>query len=227
MVNGILLVDKPVGISSNFALTKIKHAFPKGQKIGHAGTLDPFASGLLIVMLGSATKNFDYFQTLEKVYYTKAEFGYKTDTLDNTGEITEKSKKLITKDELNEVLSLFKGEIKQIPPQFSAKKINGTSAYLLKRKGVKFELEPRLVNIYSIDLIGFSFPSFELRTSVSSGTYIRTLVSDIGEKLGSFATCVELRREKIGDFSVNDAVDISGFIDTSSTYLLDKVLPNF
>ncbi len=208
MVDGILLIDKPRGITSYDVIRRLKPLFEKKQKIGHAGTLDPFATGLMIIMLGKATKLFDDFQKKSKFYKVVAEFGYETDTYDITGKKVYESKKDIGKEELKKVLGNFTGEIFQKPPVFSAKRVNGKRAYDLARKKQEVNLASKKVNVYSLELEDFDFPRFELKVECSSGTYIRSLVVDIARELGAFATSTELCRERIGEYSLDDAVNI-------------------
>jgi tRNA pseudouridine55 synthase len=205
MFEGILLIDKSDGMTSFDVIRRLKRLFSTKQKIGHAGTLDPFATGLLIITLGKCTKLFDSFQLMPKEYRVTSEFGFETDTYDITGEETFKCKKEILEKNLLKSMEKFKGEIMQVPPNFSAKKIGGKRAYELARKKEDFKLEPKQVNIYSLELLNFEFPKFEIRVKCSKGTYIRSLVVDIARDLGTYATPVSLRRESIGKYSVEDA----------------------
>lgn len=209
MIDGILLIDKEENITSYTAIRMLKRILPKGQKIGHAGTLDPFATGLLIVLLGKATKLMDTIHSLAKEYVVKAEFGYATDTQDYTGEKIKTSSTLIQifEEELKENISkYFLGDISQLPPQYSAKKINGQKAYDLARQGKTVVLQPRGINISKFDITDYSWPFVTFKIKCSTGTYIRTLVNDLGEKVGTYATAVELRRTRIGKFLVENAV---------------------
>ncbi len=208
MVDGILLINKPKGITSYDVIRRLKPLFEKRQKIGHAGTLDPFATGLMIIMLGKATKLFDSFQRTSKLYRVVAEFGYETDTYDITGGKIFEKKREIREEELKKVLKKFTGEILQVPPAFSAKRVNGKRAYDLARKKQEVTLNPKEVNIYSLELGGFDFPRFELKIECSSGTYVRSLVVDVARELQTFATSTELCREKIGEYSLDDAVNL-------------------
>lgn len=211
MIDGILLVDKEENITSYDVIRRIKKIALKGQKIGHAGTLDPFASGLLVILLGKGTKLMNKFLSFDKEYIVKAEFGYETDTQDRDGKIIEKReiKKIFQKDIEEIIKKKFIGEILQTPPLFSAKKINGRKAYSLAREGKIFELKPKRINIYKFDVISYNWPFAEFKIKCSSGTYIRTLVRDLGRKIGTLATAVELRRTKIGEFNVESADRIS------------------
>lgn len=212
--DGILLIDKEVGISSYDEIRKVKRDFAsrgelKGQKIGHAGTLDPFASGLLIIMLGKDCRRFDEFQKMKKTYVVRAEFGYETDTQDCTGEVifrdeSELWKGLTREDVEAEISKSFVGEILQIPPIYSAKKVDGKRAYDLAREGKEIVLQPKIVNVYEFRVIEWYLPFVRFEIVCSSGTYIRTLVRDLAAKLGTRATAVELRRTRVGEYSLND-----------------------
>ena len=219
MTEGILLVDKKKGITSYDVIRGLKRELPKGIKIGHAGTLDPFATGLLIVMIGrGATKLMNNFHKLQKEYEVEAKFGFATDTQDITGKIIKRSEKEeVSLEIIREILDKeFRGVIEQTPPIYSAKKIAGKKAYELAREGKDVKLSPKKVNIYEIDILKYSYPTLKLRVVCSTGTYIRTIVNDLGEKFGLYATATELRRTKIGPFSLKDCSD--------SIIPLDKVL---
>ncbi len=209
MIDGILLIDKEENITSYTAIRMLKRILPKGQKIGHAGTLDPFATGLLVVLLGKATKLMDTIHSLDKDYEVKAEFGYATDTQDCTGEKIKTSPTLpqISEEELKENISKYLlGEISQLPPQYSAKKVNGQKAYDLAREGKEVELKPKDISIYSFDIVDYNWPTVTFRIKCSTGTYIRTLVNDLGERVGTYSTAVALRRTRIGGFEIADAI---------------------
>ena len=209
MIDGILLIDKEENITSYTAIRMLKRILPKGQKIGHAGTLDPFATGLLIILLGKATKLMDTIHSLDKEYEVKAEFGYATDTQDCTGEKvkTSSTPQQVSKEELEENIQKYLlGNISQLPPQYSAKKINGQKAYDLAREGKEVVLKPKDISIYSFDIVEYNWPSVTFRIRCSTGTYIRTLVNDLGEKVGTYATAMELRRTNIGEFDVENAI---------------------
>jgi len=209
MIDGILLIDKEENISSYFVVKKLKWLLPRKYKIGHAGTLDPFATGLLVILLGKATKLMDTIHGLEKEYEVTAEFGYATDTQDCTGEkIKISSTPLqISKEELEEnIEEHFLGDISQLPPIYSAKQVDGIRAYDLARQGKEVELKPKNIHITKYEVIKYEWPFVTFRIVCSTGTYIRTLVNDLGEKVGTYATAVALRRTRIGDFNINDAI---------------------
>ncbi|MBD3329666.1 tRNA pseudouridine(55) synthase TruB [Candidatus Dojkabacteria bacterium] len=218
----IKLIDKPAGISSYDVIRQLKKELPRGQKIGHAGTLDPFATGLLIILLGKSTKRFQEFQNMKKHYVVELEFGYETDTLDRTGKITqkisgkdEKLMKSLDRETVERELGKFEGEILQMPPRYSAKKINGKRAYKLARQGKDFKLKPKEVTVYSAKLLSYDpadkngIERAKIEIVCASGCYIRSIVRDLGRNLEVYATSVELRRTRIGNYSVDDAEKIS------------------
>lgn len=216
----LLLIDKPAGWTSFDVVAKIRSAIRasytrKGEKptkrqlkVGHTGTLDPFATGLLIVLLDDATKRSDEFLKLDKVYDATIRLGAHSTTGDPEGEITEQAGQVPTSADIVEVLAQFTGEITQIPPQYSAIKVGGVKAYEAARRGKVVEIPPRLVTIYALELVDYTYPVLRIRTHVSSGTYIRTLAEDIGARLGSAAYCEQLRRTRIADYSVADAATV-------------------
>ncbi len=206
----IRLIDKPKGWTSFDVVGKIRSDLRKttGQKVkvGHAGTLDPLATGLLIVLIGKATKRQDTFMKLDKVYEVQMRLGQTSTTADEEGEKTEVSSHKPDLTEVTETVESFVGTIQQVPPVYSAIKINGQRAYKLARAGKTLEIEPRTVTIHSISHIGYDYPVVSFTTNVSSGTYIRSLVADIGEKLGTGAYITELRRVSVGKFTVSEAL---------------------
>ena len=212
MFTGFLIVDKPEEMTSFKVVKEIRKLFSGQFKVGHTGTLDPLATGLLILAVGKATRLSEYFLKQDKCYIVKGRFGLSSDTYDLDGELKEVSCPEITKDALLKILKRFMGEIEQIPPAFSAIRIKGKRAYELARKGEKVELKPRRVKIYSLKLLDFSYPDFELEVCCSSGTYIRTLVHDIGNVLGCDAVVVELRRTKVGKITIDKAIPLSELI---------------
>jgi tRNA pseudouridine55 synthase len=202
-------VNKAKGLTSYDVIRKLKRILPPKQKIGHAGSLDPFATGLLIVMLGKATKLFRQFQKLKKGYRAVAEAGYETDTNDPEGEIIFEDEEFtgLDRQKLIETLEKFKGNIKQTPPIYSAKKYAGKRAYELARQGKSPKLMPRIVSIYHIKLVGMSKRKFEIEVVCSSGTYIRKLIADIAREMGTYATNTKLRRQFIGEFNIKESVN--------------------
>ena len=210
--DGIVLLNKSRGISSFKAINKLKWIIGS-NKVGHAGTLDPIAEGLLIVMINNATKFSDNLMKKDKEYFVELELGYETDTYDTEGEITEKYEGdiNISDEKILEVINSFTGEIMQVPPMYSAIKINGEKLYELARKGIEVEREARKVKIYSIREIHVENKGkcrISFYTEVSSGTYIRSLVRDIGRKLGVYATMTRLVRTKIDRYSIEESVSL-------------------
>ena len=207
--DGIVLLNKSKGISSFKAINKLKWII-KSNKVGHAGTLDPIAEGLLIVMVNNATKFSDNLMKRDKEYFVELELGYETATYDTEGEITEKyeGEINISDERIFEVINSFTGEIIQIPPMYSAIKINGEKLYELARKGIEVERQARKIKIYSIREINIEQNKISFYAEVSSGTYIRSLVRDIGRKLGVYATMTRLVRTKIDKYSINESVSL-------------------
>ena len=207
--DGIVLLNKSKGISSFKAINKLKWII-KSNKVGHAGTLDPIAEGLLIVMVNNATKFSDNLMKRDKEYFVELELGYETATYDTEGEITEKyeGEINISDERIFEVINSFTGEIMQIPPMYSAIKINGEKLYELARKGIEVERQARKIKIYSIREINIEQNKISFYAEVSSGTYIRSLVRDIGRKLGVYATMTRLVRTKIDKYSINESVSL-------------------
>lgn len=208
--DGIVLLNKSRGISSFKVINKLKWIIGS-SKVGHAGTLDPIAEGLLIVMINNATKFSDNLMKRDKEYFVELELGYETDTYDIEGEITEKYEGNIniSDEKIIEAVNSFAGEIMQVPPMYSAIKINGEKLYELARKGIEVEREARKVKIYSIREINVEHKEkcrISFYTEVSSGTYIRSLVRDIGRKLGVYATMTRLVRTKIDKYSIEESV---------------------
>jgi len=210
MEGGFILINKPSGITSHDVVDKLRE-ITGIRKIGHAGTLDPFATGLLILGIGREfTKKLSIFQKKDKEYIATLRLGAESDTFDRDGKIVErKVEKIPEREEIAEVLKSFLGEIEQIPPAFSAKKIGGKKLYELARKGIKVEPKPQKVKIYEISILEYKFPYLKIKVKCSSGTYIRSLANDIGKKLGCGAYVEELTRTKIGEFSIEKAIALS------------------
>jgi tRNA pseudouridine55 synthase len=215
--DGILLTDKPAGWTSFDVVAKIRGA-RKAQfkaagitptkrqlRVGHAGTLDPFATGLLIILLGDATKRSDEFLKQDKTYEATIRLGRTSTTGDPEGEITPVSSEVPERSTVEAILEGFVGQVTQTPPTYSAIKVGGQRAYKLARKGNEVEIPARTVTIHSLELLDYAYPELKIRTHVSSGTYIRSLAADIGERLGTGAYCSELRRTKSGDKSLTNA----------------------
>ncbi len=231
-MDGILLVDKPDGWTSHDVVAKIRGIlatetrnreqetghFPSSKlpvpreskiRVGHTGTLDPFATGLLILVIGSYTKRAGEFSKLDKTYEAEFTLGFTSSTGDPEGEIVSKSGIKPTQKAIRQVLSQFEGQIDQTPHAYSAVKIDGQRAYKLARQGKEVALEPRKVTIYSISDVKYTYPKLLFTVKVSSGTYIRSLAEDIGEKLGTGAYLSSLRRTKVDKFSIRDGVSMA------------------
>jgi len=210
----VLFIDKPVDWTSFDVVNKIRfmlkrHLGIKKIKVGHAGTLDPLATGLVIVCTGKFTKKINEYQGMTKEYIANVRFGATTPTYDLESEPDKTFPfEHITKEKLLAALDKFSGEIDQVPPAYSAIKIKGRKAYELARRGDKIELKSRKVTIYEMELLEFNLPDAVVRVRCSKGTYIRSLAHDIGKALDSGAHLTGLRRTKIGDFSVEDAMDV-------------------
>lgn len=205
-----LLINKEEGWTSHDVVGYLRKV-TKIKKIGHAGTLDPFATGLLIVGVErEATKRLDEFKGMKKVYEAVVQLGAMSDTYDKTGviEITEMNNEPFTEEEIKKVLQNFVGEQTQIPPMYSAKKVGGTKLYELARQGIEIERKPHQITIFHLELLEYNYPLLKVDVSCSAGTYIRSLAHDIGQKLGQGAYCEELVRTKIGDFNLTQAVEV-------------------
>jgi len=218
-MDGVILVDKPIGWTSFDVVAKIRGNLRritgnKKIKVGHAGTLDPMATGLLIVLAGNMTKQQDSFMKKDKVYEAEVTLGARSDTDDGEGQIVEtKGEARREKREVEKALKSFVGEIEQMPPQYSAIKLNGQKAYEIARKGEKAELKLRKVTINSIENIEVNGNLVRFSCHVSSGTYIRSLARDLGEKLGCGGYLSALRRTSIGEYSVDEALAVSDLTD--------------
>jgi len=206
-VSGVLVIDKPVGMTSHDVVQVVRNG-THIRRAGHTGTLDPRASGVLVVLLGPAVRLSEYISASEKRYQAVLRLGVTTDTYDMEGRITQRSPVNISFEELEEALSSFVGEFEQTPPAYSAIKVRGEKAYDLARRGEEVELEPRLVRVDSLELLDWDSPEAVIDIQCSSGTYVRSLVHDLGEKLGCGATLVGLRRTKSGRFGLRDAVSL-------------------
>ncbi len=224
--DGILLIDKNEGESSHDVVRKVKSAL-KIRKVGHAGTLDPFATGLLIILLGRGTKLSHYIMSENKVYLATMRLGIETDTLDPTGRIVRESAVPdLSPEYIREKAEGFIGDIEQTPPVYSAVKYKGTRAYKLARRGQEVVLKKRTVLIYSLRILSVDLPDVTLEVKCSSGTYIRSLAADLGEKLGPGGHLRYLRRLSCGSFAVQNALSSKEiFAENSSRLLRDKVIP--
>ncbi|HZJ96703.1 MAG: tRNA pseudouridine(55) synthase TruB [Alcaligenaceae bacterium] len=209
-ITGVLLLDKPLDLSSNHALQRAKRAF-NANKAGHTGTLDPFATGLLVCCFGRATKISTLMLEADKSYRATLSLGAETDSGDLTGEVVQRTELDgidLSRERVLATLQQFSGEISQIPPMHSALKRDGKPLYEYARAGIVLEREPRQVTIYSIELVSLGADEVVIDVACSKGTYIRTLAQDIGRALGCYAHLTALRRLSVGDFSLDDAVSL-------------------
>ncbi len=225
-VNVIISLNKPAGITSQQAVTRVKRLLGV-RKAGHTGTLDPMATGLLLVCLNEATKISGFLLDMDKRYRARVKLGERTDTYDAEGRITEKKDiSSLTGVEIAETVSMFRGRITQKPPMYSAVKIGGERLYKLARKGIEVERPDRTVNIYEIKIEGIDLPYLDLTVSCSKGTYIRTLCDDIGLRLGTGAHLFSLERSGIGPFHIKDAVSLDDLpgVEPNCFYSIDSAL---
>lgn len=220
---GILLVDKEKGMTSHDVVAAVRRRFSL-KKVGHAGTLDPNATGLLILLVGKATKLSNNFLNEDKVYSAEMKLGQRTDSADCKGKIIFEKKVTVTGEEIRAVMAGFIGEIEQIPPMVSAKKINGKKLYKLARAGKIVERPSRKIVIKKLDVLKINIPFVEFRVECSKGTYIRQLADDIGEKLASGGHLTELRRTMSGNFSVRDAITVNRLLKMKKETLCENII---
>lgn len=206
-VNGILLIDKPRGWTSHDVVGKLRGVL-RQRRIGHSGTLDPMATGLLAVFIGRATRAVEFAESQEKEYLASLRLGVETDTQDITGTVLRTCEREVSREELEQILPLFRGNIRQIPPMYSAVKVGGKKLYEIARKGGTVERTPRNVTIFRLDLLEKTDGDWQLDVVCSKGTYIRTLCQDIGQALGVGGTMSALRRVRAGRFSIEDALTL-------------------
>ena len=207
-MQGVLLIDKDKGFTSHDVVALCRKTLGI-RKIGHCGTLDPMATGVLPILIGKATKLSNYLMGQDKTYEGSLEFGYLTDTLDADGKVLKTcDNKNFEKNEILQAMEALTGEIDQVPPMYSAIKINGKKLYEYAREGKEVERKTRRVKIYSFDLLNFSNQRLDFRVSCSSGTYIRSLIGDLAENLESFATLTSLKRVEVGSFKLEDCHSI-------------------
>ena len=204
-MSGLLLVDKPAGITSHDAVDRVRRALGV-RKVGHAGTLDPSATGLLLIGVGRATRLLRFLGDLPKVYEGTGVLGVETTTLDAEGDVVRESPVDVTETALREAIASFVGRIEQVPPAYSAVKVGGEKLYRAARAGRTVEAAPRSVEVFTFALTNFTAPRFEFTVGCSAGTYVRSLVADVGARLGCGAHLARLRRTAIGPFSVEEAV---------------------
>ncbi|MEW6585611.1 MAG: tRNA pseudouridine(55) synthase TruB [Nitrospirota bacterium] len=233
-MNCVINFNKPENVSSQQAVTRVKRLLA-ARKAGHAGTLDPVASGVLLICLDEATKITRFLSDLDKEYIVRLKLGERTDTYDSTGSVTEKREyRFVRESDIRSSIQRFTGRTKQIPPLYSAIKVGGQRLYKLARKGIKdIERPERVVSIYSIDLLFFGAPYVDLRVKCSKGTYIRSLCEDLGNALGTGAHMTSLKRTRIGTFGIEQSVSLDEFrnhadvchsIDSAISHLPEIIL---
>lgn len=212
--HGFLVVDKPGGMTSRDVVDRALGWFPKGTKLGHTGTLDPLATGVLTLAVGVGTRLVEYVQDMDKTYRTRLVLGATSDTDDADGTIVARDVgRVPSQSDVSAALAGFVGVIDQAPPAYSAAKVDGRRAYALARGGAEVTLPPRPVRVYGIDLLSFAYPHLELEVRCGKGTYIRSLGRDLGEKLGCGAYVETLRRTRVGPFAAEDAVSLDASIE--------------
>ena len=211
-MNGIVIIDKPHGWTSQDVTARLRRVF-NTRRIGHGGTLDPMATGVLPVFVGRATRGVEFFEHAEKVYETVLKPGITTDTEDITGTVLTEQEAFVTGEMLEAVLPQFRGEIMQVPPMYSALKINGQKLVDLARKGKEVERKPRPITIHELTFLGMDAEGIHLRVRCSKGTYIRTLCKDIGEALGCGACMAALRRVQAGEYTISESVPLQQLLE--------------
>jgi tRNA pseudouridine55 synthase len=215
MTDGIVLIDKPADMTSFGVVARVRRLLTqqagKKIKVGHTGTLDPFATGLMIIVVGKECKNAEMYSKKDKTYEATIHLGQTSTTGDSEGEISDISERIPSLTELNHALNQFKGKITQQPSIYSAIKIDGERAYKLARAGKTIDMPKRQITVHTLGLVDYSYPDIKIRTNVSSGTYIRTLAEDIGTALGTGAYCTALRRTHIDVWSIDDAQTLQEF----------------
>ncbi len=221
-MNGIVIVDKPQGWTSQDVTARLRRVF-NTRRIGHGGTLDPMATGVLPVFVGRATRGVEFFEHAEKTYETVLRLGLTTDTEDVTGTTLTEQEGKVTSEQVEAALEQFRGEIMQVPPMYSALKVNGQKLCDLARKGKEVERKPRPITIHELTLLEQTENTLRLRVRCSKGTYIRTLCKDIGEALGCGGCMAELRRVTAGEYTIEESVPLQELLDTQEPekYLRD------
>ncbi|NCG08208.1 MAG: tRNA pseudouridine(55) synthase TruB [Verrucomicrobia bacterium] len=222
---GILLVDKPSGITSHDVVDRVRRIFHM-KKVGHAGTLDPMATGLMIILVGKATKVSQYLMSMDKEYTGTMRLGQSTDSQDAEGVVTEERPvPELTEAEVLAQMKTFVGDQYQTPPMFSAKKVGGQPLYKLARKGKTVEREPRVIHIHRFEMKHFALPEISFLVACSKGTYIRTIAHDLGEKFGCGAHLNVLRRTGIGDFKIENSSTLEVLAEATPTALRKYLIP--
>jgi tRNA pseudouridine55 synthase len=220
-IEGFLVVDKPGGLTSRDAVNRIQRLLPRGTKIGHTGTLDPLATGVLVFCIGKATKFADRVQAMGKTYVTRIRLGATSTTDDADGDVTIRDVAPVGEAAIRELLPAFTGTILQQPPAFSALKVDGRRAHDLARRGLEVALEPRPVTVLVIDLLHYAWPFLDLEIACGKGTYIRAIARDLGDRLGVGGLVLALRRTNVGPFTVEAGISL----DTDRATVLDRLVP--
>ncbi len=215
-LSGVLVVDKPVGMTSHEVVQIIRRG-TNIRRAGHTGTLDPRASGVLVILIGPAVRLSEYVSASDKRYQAIIRLGSKTDTYDGDGQVTGTAPVNVTMEQFTDALKKFVGEIEQTPPPFSAVRVQGQHAYEKAREGEEVELKPRIINVYSLEVLEWNLPEVTVDVHCSSGTYVRSLAYDLGEVLGCGAMLSGLRRTKSGRFSLKDAVPLRKLVESFET----------
>lgn len=221
-MTGIVIVDKPAGWTSQDVTARLRRVFGT-RRIGHGGTLDPMATGVLPVFVGRATRGVEFFEHADKTYEAVLRLGTVTDTQDSTGAVLEKRPAAVTEAEFRDILPKFTGKIAQVPPMYSAIKVDGKKLYELARAGKEIERKPREITIFSLDLLEFTGETAKIRVHCSKGTYIRTLCHDIGAALGCGGCMETLRRTAAGEYTLADSVELDTLLNAErpEDYLRD------
>ena len=214
-MNGIVIVDKPQGWTSQDVTARLRRVYAT-RRIGHGGTLDPMATGVLPVFVGRATRGVEFFEHAEKTYETVLLLGRTTDTQDVTGTVLAEKTVRLSPADIENVLPRFRGDILQVPPMYSALKVNGKKLYELARKGQEVERQPRPITVFELTNLGFDGTRLRLRVKCSKGTYIRTLCQDIGEALGCGGCMEALRRVRAGEYGIEDAVPLEQLLESET-----------
>jgi len=223
--NGVLLIDKPSGITSHDVVDHVRKSL-KMKKVGHAGTLDPNATGLMLILVGKGTKISQFLMSKDKTYTGTIQLGLETDSYDIDGEvIREEIPTEVEESKIREVMKEFIGDQYQKPPMFSAKKIGGVPLYKHARKGKEVEREERLIRILQFNLLNNRFPYLDFEIAVSKGTYVRSVAHDLGIKLGTGGCLTELRRTRISDFSIEKAIPLDELPELSSNAIKSRLVP--
>jgi tRNA pseudouridine55 synthase len=221
-LNGLLVIDKPGGMTSRAAVDRALGWFPRGTRLGHTGTLDPLATGVLVLGVGAATRLTEYVQDMDKTYEAGIRLGVRSTTDDADGEVTAvENATPPSAADVDRCLRAFVGAVEQVPPAFSAAKLTGRRAYDLARRGHAVDLAPREVKIYDIAVRGYQYPTLSIEVRCGKGTYIRALARDLGDRLGCGALIEALRRTRVGPFRVEDAVPL----DCDAASVLRRLLP--